>query len=143
MGRPLTRITPVGPSQAYRTFQIVAPPDHTVVAACEQVGCPAWTNGWETAVDEALELGRQQADYIRRHSGRTFTELRRADNITVFRFASRQRCFTEHRTRPEFYVVKDGDWRASQNARRHTSADDWVDDFRNHQDNLATRLERG
>ena len=141
--RQPSRIQPLGPARAYQTFQIVAPPDQSVPAACAQVGCPAWLHGWETAVDETAELGRQQADYIRRQSGRTFTELRRADGLTVFRFESRQRCFAEHRTRPEIYVVKDGDWRASQNVRRHASADDWVDDFKNHQDRLATRLERG
>lgn len=139
----LNRITPVGPSRAYQTYQIVAPPDATVVAACEQVGCAAWENGWDTVIDESTPLGADQARYIRTEARRTFRELRRADGLTVFRFDSRQRCFAEHRTRPEIYVVKDGDWRAAQNVRRHSNADDWVDDFRNHQDELATRLERG
>ena len=138
----LTRITPVGPSSAYKTYQIAAPADTTIVAACEQVGCEAWLHGWESVIDESTPLGVEQARYIRQQSGRTFVELH-TGGLTVFRFDSRQRCFAEHRTRPEFYVVKDGDWRASRNARRHTNADDWVDDFRNHQDELATRLERG
>jgi len=141
--RQLNRVTPVGPASAYQTYQIVAPADTTVVAACEQVGCAAWTHGWETVIDESTPLGVEQARYIRTEARRTFRELRREEGLTVFRFDAFQRCFAEHRTRPEFYVVKDGDWRASYNARQHANADDWVDDFRNHQDQLATRLERG
>jgi len=141
--RQINRVTPVGPASAYQTYQIAAPADTTIVAACEQVGCASWANGWDTVIDESTPLGADQAAYIRQQAGRTFRELRREDGLTVFRFESRQRCFAEHRTRPEFYVVKDGDWRASQNVRRHANADDWVDDFRNHQDQLATRLERG
>lgn len=141
--RQVTRIQPLGPARAYRTFQIFAPPDTTVQVACEQVGCQAWLHGWDTVVDETTDLGAQQAVYIRRESRRTFRELRRAGGLTVFRFDSKQRCFAEHRTRPEIYLVKDGDWRASRNPRRHAGPDDWVDDFSEHQDQLATRLERG
>jgi len=141
--RPVNRIQPLGPARAYRTFQIVAPPDKTVAAACEKVGCQAWLHGWDTVIDESTQLGAQQAAYIRTESRRTFRETRRGDGMTVFRFESRQRCFAEHRTRPEIYLVKDGDWRQSRNPHRHAGPADWVEDFSTHQDQLATRLERG
>lgn len=142
--RPLTRITPAGPAGAYVTYRIVSPPDRAVRSACEQVGCEAWLHGWETRVDERTDLGRAQAGYIRQQSGRTFRELTTADGLTVFRFASRQRCFAEHRTRPEFYSVRGGDWRKDLGVlRQHQRPADWVEDFSLHQDRLADQQRKG
>jgi hypothetical protein len=142
--RPLTRIEPAMPPQAYKTYQLVSPRDVLVKTACEQVACPAWLNGWESPIDEATDLGRAQAAYIRQQSGRTFAELRTQAGLTVFRFASRQRCFADHQTRPETYLVTRGDWRSEFDLiRRHTRPVDWVDDFAEHQQTLADRLERG
>lgn len=144
MMRPLFRIEPAGPVQAYKTYSITSPSDRTVVYACEQVECERWARGWVSPIDERTELGAQQAAYIRHQSGRTFTESRTAAGLTVFRFASRQRCFEEHRTRPEFYVVRHGDWRGNLGTiRRHTRPPDWVEDFGEHQDRIATQQERG
>ena len=141
--RPLTRIQPLGPAAAYKTYAIRQELDTTVITACEQVDCQAWANGWDTVIDETTQLGAEQARYIRQEARRTFSETRRGDGLTVFRFESHQRCFAEHRTNPVLYGVKDGDWRMSQNPRRHTNAADWLEDFSTHQDQLATRLERG
>lgn len=143
--RPMTRIEPAAPAQAYQTYQVMSPHDRTVRSACEEVGCEAWRHGWDTAVDERTELGARQAHYIRHKSGRTFRELRRGD-LTVFRFDSRQRCFADHQTRPEIYLVKGGDWRgnpADIQPRRHTRASDWVEDFGEHQQRLADQREKG
>jgi hypothetical protein len=143
MTRPITRITPVGPAHAYQTYRIVSPPDVRLLSACEQAGCLAWRYGWETRVDEATELGRNQAAYIRRQSGRTFKE-QRSGGLTVFRFESRQRCFGEHHTRPEVYLVRGGDWRQNLGLiRQHQRPADWVEDLGEHQDRLTARLERG
>lgn len=144
--RPTTRIQPLGPAQAYKTYQVLAPlSTHFRSASCAEVDCPAHLNGWSTTVDMTTELGQQQADYIRRHSGRHFTgDI--VGNLVTFTFAAGQECFREHHLpldRPAIFLVKDGDWRMSQNPRQHTNADDWVDDFANHQDALKTRLERG
>lgn len=99
--RPLNRITPAAPVNAFQTYRIVSPPDHAVRSACEDVGCPAWRCGWETQVDEGTDLGRAQAAYIRQQAGRTYRERRTGEGLTVFQFISGQRCFAEHRTRPE------------------------------------------
>jgi hypothetical protein len=140
------RIEPNMPARAYQTYTISAPHDRTVKAACEQVGCAAWLNGWESAIDESTELGQQQAAYIRTQSGRTFKELPRAGEggVTVFRFDSGQRCFADHQTRPESYAVLGGDWRAHSGVlRRHTRPADWVEDFGENQQRIADQQEKG
>jgi hypothetical protein len=142
--RPLNRVEPAAPASAYQTFRIISPPDRSVRTACEDAGCLAWRNGWETKVDESTELGRAQAAYIRQRSGRTFREMRTTEGLTVFRFEPGQRCFAEHRTRPEIYAVRGGDWRQDRGLiRRHTRAADWVEDFAEHQQRIADQTRRG
>jgi hypothetical protein len=138
------RIAPALPVGAYKTYAVASPPDRSVRAACEQVGCLAYRHGWESHVDESTELGARQADYIRRLSGRTFREQRDAAGITVFLFEGGQRCFSEHQTRPELYVVRRGDWRQNLGTiRQHSRPADFVEDFGEHQLALADRLKRG
>lgn len=142
--RPLTRITPAGQPGDYRTFSIVSPADRSVKAACEQVGCLQWRHGWQTTVDESTDLGQRQAAYIRQHSGRTFREQRTGNGLTVFRFESGQRCFADHKTRPEIYAVRGGDWREQTGpARQHQRPADWVDDFQENQGRLTELQKRG
>ncbi|MGW0587464.1 hypothetical protein [Streptosporangium sp. NPDC002607] len=142
--RPINRIAPALPVGAMQTYRIVAPPDQLVRAACELVGCAAWRHGWQTAVDESTELGRRQAHYIRYASGRTHREQRTAAGLTVFRFEPHQRCFADHRTRPETYLVQGGDWRQRLGLiRRHVRPADWVEDFAEHQARLNRAIERG
>ena len=139
------RIEPNLPVGAYQTFSITAPRDATVAAACEQVGCEAWTRGWDSVIDERTELGQQQAVYIRTQSQRTFREMRTDAGLTVFRFESGQRCFAEHRTRPEIYLVRDGDWRGNPTGRRrqHTRPADWVEDMAENQGRLIDQQQKG
>ncbi|RKN61859.1 hypothetical protein D7231_31805 [Streptomyces klenkii] len=143
--RPLNRVPPLHAVGAYQTYSISSPTDRTVRAACEQAGCLAWRYGWESVIDERTELGRQQAHYIRYRARRTFAEQRRADGMTVFRFESGQRCFQEHRTRPELYVVRDGDFRGNPTGRtrRHQNPRDWVEDFGEHQLRLVDQQKKG
>lgn len=142
--RPVNRIPPLGPTEAYQTYVLRSPRDTRVRAACEQVGCQAWRHGWDTTVDERTELGAQQAAYIRHQSGRTFREMRTQDGLTVFRFEPGQRCFAEHHTRPEIFLARRGDWRGDLGLiRRHTRPVDWVEDFGEHQQALADRQQQG
>ncbi|MFD5631584.1 hypothetical protein [Streptomyces sp. NPDC127072] len=128
MGEPF-RLPPRGPVQAYHTFSVRSRPDQAVRTVCEEVSCAGWREGWESAIDESTDLGKAQAAYIRTQAGRTFRELRTAAGLTVFRFESGQRCFADHKTRPELYLVRDGDFRGNPTGRRreHTRAADWVD----------------
>lgn len=128
MGEPF-RLPAQGPVGAYQTFSIRSRPDQAVRTVCEQVGCEAWRQGWESVIDESTDLGQQQAAYIRQQSGRTFREMRTEAGLTVFRFEAHQRCFADHKTRPELYLVRDGDYRGNPTGRRrvHTRASDWVE----------------
>lgn len=147
---PPFRIEPALSSSAYRTFRLSAPlRTHWRPATCADVGCPMYAHGWVTVVDEATDLGRRQADYIRRESGRRYREDRDDAGLTRFTFEAGQECFAarQHefdpsggrhvvRTgRPVFTVEHDGDWRARRNIRR-VSPSQWVDDFTANQDRL-------
>lgn len=122
-----------------RVYRFTAPPDTYVRSACEDVRCDAYQFGWDTLVDERTTLGAQQAAYIRQQSGRTFREMGTPDGLTVFRFEPRQRCFAEHRTRPQRFAVYDG----GPLARRHVSSVDWLEDCGEHLARIATIEERG
>ena len=139
----LLRVAPHLPVEAFKTYQIASPADRMVKAACEQVDCDAWRDGWETAVDEATDLGRRQAAYIREMSGRTFREMRSAAGLTVFRFEPGQRCFREHHTRGEWFFERGGDWRGATSERIQHSPAGWVNSFGEHQERLAGQIERG
>ncbi|HEX2657858.1 MAG TPA: hypothetical protein VHU40_06285 [Polyangia bacterium] len=95
-------------------------------------------------MDESTDLGKQQAAYIRQRSGRTFREQRTGAGLTVFTFESGQRCFADHRTRPEIFAVQGGDWRQQTGpAQRHQRPADWVEDFQENQGRLAELHARG
>ena len=93
---------------------------------------------------------QRQAWYIRNQSGRRFTEDRdQAPGLTVFVFEAGQTCFDagRHQTRlerPELYIVRGGDWRGhTGNERKHTRPEHWVEDFAEHQQQLADRIKKG
>jgi hypothetical protein len=141
----VNRIDPALAVGAYQTYEVRSPRDVRLPSACEQSGCAAWRQGWESVIDESTQLGRDQAAYIRGQSGRTFREQRSEAGLTVFRFESGQRCFAEHGTRPEIYLVRDGDWRGNPTGRQrqHTRPADWVEDMAESLDAVRTDRERG
>ncbi len=127
-----------------RAYRIHMPHDTTVPAACEDAGCDQWRSGWETECDEISDpRGRLVADWIRSGaSGRDFTEMqdvRRGTILTVFRFAARQRCFNEHRTRPGQLLVYSGGRRVAE----HVSLSDLAEDYTEHAGRLAVQQEKG
>jgi hypothetical protein len=65
--------------------------------------------------------------------------------LTVFRFEAHQRCFEEHRTRPEIYLVRDGDHRGNPTGRtrQHTRPADWVEDMTENQVRLVDLQQKG
>ena len=142
------RVPPALPPEHMQTYRIVSPRDTLLVAACKDAVpvCGAWRNGWDTTVDESTGFGQAQAHYIRARSARTFREYRTQSGLTVFRFESGQRCFTEHRTRPEIYAVAGGDWRGNPRGvapRRHVRPVDWVEDMALTLDDIKTARDRG
>ena len=151
-GRAVFRVPPAMPASAYKTFQVSSPVStHFRPASCEEAGCLAHAHGWATMCDESSDQGQRQAYYIRKQSGRLFVEARTELGITRFTFEAGQRCFAsdDHRVpleRPELYIVREGDWRGNPRGiepRFHARPADWVDEFANHQDRLATAIEQG
>lgn len=149
MGQQVFRLDPAMGPEAYKTYQIAAPiSTHTRSGSCKEAGCLAYQHGWQTSVDESSELGRRQAHYIRRQSGRAFKETNE-NGFTTFMFEAGQRCFAEHRIsldRPALFIVKGGDWRGNPTGirpRRHARPEDWVEDFAEHQQTLADELDKG
>jgi hypothetical protein len=142
-------IQPAMPAYAYKSYEIKAPlATHWNTVTCVDAGCEHHDLGWDSVIDERTDLGRRQAHYIRRESGRRFTEERQPDGLIRFSFEAGQRCFREHKTRnarPERYIERDGDYRGNPTGRRrtHAGAEDWVDSFATHQDHLKTLVERG
>lgn len=150
MRQQLNRLAPRLPAGRMKTYSITSPlPTHWRKATCAEVDCPAYASGWKSLIDESTELGQKQAHYIRKQSGRGFTEQREGA-LTAFVFEAGQPCFgaDAHKLptgRPELFKVRGGDWRGNPRgeSRTHTRAADWVDDFANHQQALADRLARG
>jgi hypothetical protein len=143
----LNRIEPQMPVQGYKTYGLTYPlKTHWKKATCEQVDCEAYIYGWVTSVDVSSDLGREQADYIRRHSGRSFTET----NPGVFQFKAGQTCFraADHRLKLErepLFVVRHGDYRGNPDGWKiqHDNGANWQEDFAEHQDIITARIERG
>lgn len=152
--RPINRITPaLANPMAYKTFAISQPAaTHFRPGTCAEAECGPHVNGWASIIDESTDLGRRQAYYIRKRSGRRFAEHRNEAGMTVFTFEPGQSCFASDSKahlvpleRPVNHYVWSGDWRVTPNRQDVTPmrGEDWVDAFANHQDKLKSTLERG
>lgn len=138
------RLEPNAPATMYQTWRIDAPfATHWKRATCDECECSAWRNGWVTKIDEMTDQGQAQAWYIRKQSGRSFTEERDAAGFTLFTFKAGQPCFqrSQHRLRierPEIFLRVGGDWRGNPlriQPYRHTRAEFW-------QENMQEELEK-
>lgn len=143
----LTRFQPALPVQSMKTYQAKTPlATHFRKATCAEYQCDGYVNGWKSVIDETSQLGMDQADYIRTKSGRRCVETKNTSGMTTFTFLAGQSCFRVHQMpleRPGIFIVRSGDWRGGNVERVHSNADDWVDDFRNHTDRIATIVGRG
>jgi hypothetical protein len=131
-----------------KTYSIRSPrATHWRKAACAEVECGGHLHGWVSLIDETNELGQQQAHYIRKISGRRFTEERNPLGLTAFTFEAGQTCFTPHEVplgRPELYIVRDGDLFENRgNVRLHQRAEDWADDLATRTQKIADAIEKG
>jgi hypothetical protein len=148
----INRLLPAGDAAAYKTYELAVPlQTHWRPASCAEVDCPHHLRGWVTTIDETSALGQMQAGHIRHHAGRAYTEARGEHGMTVFTFPAGQRCFAsaDHRVpleREPLWLVRGGDWRGNPlriRTVRHTRAEDWRDDFGEHQDRIVETIERG
>jgi hypothetical protein len=149
MGGPtLNRVTPQGPAEAYKTYQVLAPAaTHWRRASCEEVSCQHYMHGWATTVPTGGEL-----EHTIRESGRHWSSATpMPDGTTVYVFPAGTPCFraAQHRVRvrdDDLYIVRDGDWRGNPRGTapyRHTRSVDFVDDWATHQQNIADAIQRG
>lgn len=143
------RIEPVAPAHTYMTYELRSPRQtHARPATCLEVECTAFLRGWVTRVDPSTRLGREQLNYIRLHSGRTYADITPPDaTIVSLSFPAGQKCFSEHRVtvdREPLYIVRGGDARENTGLiRRHIRGEEWVEDFAEHQQSIADIVQRG
>jgi hypothetical protein len=150
--RETFRVIPGMPVQAMRTYGISSPiATHYRRATCAEVECGPTVNGWKSLADESTPDGQRRAHYIRKQSGRHFSEGREG-SLTVFWFPPGQMCFDsgndQHMVsleRPATFLVRDGDWRGNPSGSRrvHQRPEDWVEDFAENLDQVKTQIERG
>lgn len=119
---------------------------HWRTATCGEVDCENHARGFQVTADVSTELGRRQANYIRMKSGRHFSSQQIADLVT-FTFPAGQICFATHRVQlerePNLYV-RGGDYRGNAGTpRRALNAQQWVQDFGEHQLTVAEQREKG
>jgi len=145
----INRISPQLPVEAVKTYSVLQPiPTHFRTGSCAEARCPNMQYGWRSTIDERYDLGRAQAHYIRKESGRRFTEILAPSGLTEFTFQAGQTCFAQHSIsldREPLYIVRGGDWRGNPRGetRRHVNGAEWVEDFAEHQQTLADRLAQG
>jgi hypothetical protein len=144
----MNRIQPQMGAAAYKTYSIVAPlSSHHRPATCVETDCPDYLNGWRVRV-EGLDAALLHAA---KTSGRKYTAVQIAVGETWLHFEAGQPCFRagEHRVRldrPELFLVRDGDHRGNPRGtktRMHQRPELWVEDFGEHQQNIADEIEKG
>lgn len=144
------RIVPLMPPQAYKTYGMSMPlASHWRPATCEEFECEAYRNGWVSTFDLSTDLGEKQYDYCTHDKTRSYSEQRVTLTLVKLVYKPGNRCFRagDHKLpleRPAVFTVTGGDWRAYLSGPRvHARAEDWVEDFSEHQDRLATVIQRG
>lgn len=144
LGDPF-RIEPRLPVHAVTTYQVSSPGRR---ATCEEVGCGYYLGGWKTVVPSVM-APQVREDCRGRYS---FTETPQPGALTEFTFTPGQQCFEglagKHRLPAEGrerWIRRGGDWRGNPRGElyEHTRAEFWVEDFAEHQQTLAERLQEG
>ena len=148
----VSRIAPAMPAAHYKTYGMAMPlRTHWRPATCDEYGCEAYQHGWVSTFDLSTDLGKGQYEYCKADRTRSF-HMQRVDlTLVKFIYKPGNRCFraSDHRVplgRPPRFVVAGGDWRGNPRGtpvQVHRSAEDWVDDFSNHQDKIAAAIGRG
>jgi hypothetical protein len=142
---------PIAGPQAYKSYTMRAPiKTHWRPATCDEFECDAYINGFITTVDLTSDLGQKQYHYLTHDRSRSYTMQRVSLQIVKFIYGPGNRCFKsdDHKVaigKPPRLLVVGGDWRGNPRGdfRIHTRVDDWVDDSREHQDKIATIVNRG
>lgn len=135
------------PARLFRTFTLARPLGGAFWrdAACSEVDCPRWRNGWRSVFDLTTVDGVKMSKWINAHSGRAFT-YEQTGNVLTFTFAAGQACFEKHRTaveREPLYVVRNGrNGDYAGQATKHTRGEFWRDDMQENLGRVAEDRER-
>lgn len=140
-------VNPIGP-QFYKTYQILAPVrTHRRKATCAEVDCVKRARGFRAQFDAGTVAGNRNARWVEASGLRFIREV--AGYLVTYTFPAGQDCFDKHTTaleREPLYFLRGGDQRGNpRNTRKvqFRGARDFVDDFAEHQLNLAERRQRG
>ncbi len=133
-----------GAPQHYVSYSVKMPlVTHWRKATCEEVACQNYALGWRIKMEDLSP----QMLHLATHSGRKFTPLEINADEHWLVFEPGQHCFEQHRTtlgRPANYIRRGGDWRQwTGEPYRFKYAEDWCDDFANHQMDLADIIRKG
>lgn len=148
-GQTVSRIAPVGPPQAYKTYGAVMPlRTHWRPATCEEAACDAYRSGWVTTVDLSTADGQRMAHFIKGDKTRRWTVQKISPTLVKFLFGPGQKCFKPHQVRtgrPPRLLVRDGDFRGNPTGRvtRHARVEDWIDDQQETLGRVASLRQRG
>jgi hypothetical protein len=142
----LLHAAPLLGAEHMKTYQVAQPlATHWRPATCAEVDCPNYLNGWRVRVDGLAP----QLLHAATSSGRRYARLDVAEGEAWLVFEAGQPCFaaSTHRAlvgRPQRHFERGGDWRGNpRGERRELNQADWLDSFANHQDRIATVIERG
>lgn len=140
------RIEPVGLPGAYQTYAVKSPlTTHYVPATCEEVRCEDYLNGWMVKLPGLSP----QLIHAAKNAGRHYREIEIEHGVMALVFEAGQPCFraSTHRKpngRPEIFIKRKGDFRTPRSpVTRFKRAEDWRDDFGEHQERLADQVNRG
>jgi hypothetical protein len=99
-------------------------------------------------VDVSTDLGKGQAAYIVKRSGRSFASAQEGVLVT-FTFSAGQRCFREHKVATErepLWIVRPGDARGNprpDRTRKHVHGAEWVENMQEEFGKVADDRKRG
>jgi len=149
--RRVNRLAPLMPTQNYKTYAIrSALTTHYRPARCAEIDCPDYIHGWYLKIDGTPP----DLLHAAKTSGRKFTigELwgGSGEAFQALIFEAGQECFrvsthVKSLERPEFFYAGRGDFRSfsTRRATQFDRAENFVDSFATHLDNLKTKIERG
>lgn len=124
------------PIDHYKLKQRKAP--RSRLATCDEVQCWPYVHGFELPIDEATDLGKRQAHYLRADRTRPKPVEQRVGALTTFRYPPGTKCFATES--PEHWVAVDQFFIARG---QHTSPRLWTEQFEENQGIIADRIARG
>jgi hypothetical protein len=143
-------IPPQGNPGEYKTYEIQQELDEV---SCEAAFCPDFMLGFVTTCDLSTDLGRRQAEFIRKDKGRSHIEEMAAPGLVQFTFPPGTRCFAppdrprhlKPRDGEQRLIERGGDWRGNPSGVwiEHTRAEFFLESWAENQDGLIREIQRG